>query len=325
MTGMDGGLALIDTNVWKYLTNEALLKRFRAAMSQRRIRGAVSPLIIDELVRIERDAERASQLRVACRRCWTRLLPMGLLDMKQLTDAIRIHRPEWLLAEPDVKRYVYEKVAYLTHGMDGFWQVAKNDPAGYARMLRPNEEIRREQQNTTKLAKAAVGLHFNSTDVTAAMSAPMTVGWPDASHPRLIESWRYQNAHSARIQLSPSLSGPMSDVWLSCYVDLSRIELADWFEFWADQITPIEASHFWLRSAVFHLQATRRVGPGVSGDLAIAGHLADVGTFITLDSSFGQIIERIRLSAPFSVARPIYANQYDELLDVLAGSELARD
>jgi hypothetical protein len=310
-------LVLIDTNVWKHLVDRQTLSVFRGILKTKSERGAVSPLIVDELVRIDEDAERTVQVTEACQSHWRRLLPIGLLDMMQLAEAIRKHRPEWVRPRPDLKLYAHEKGAYLSHAADGFWQVVRRNSAGYARLNASNEAVRSSQQMTTRHAKLSAILPFDSVDLLTSLTAPIKLDWPNTWSSRTVESWRYQSANLVRTLLRPQLSGPMPSLWLGCFIDLNRIQLQDWCSFWADQISPTEASHFWLRAAVFQLQATRKIGPGVAGDLAIAGHLADVQTFVTLDSAFGEIIERIRQVAPFPVAKAIYARQYPNLIELL--------
>ena len=307
-------LVLFDTNVWRHLADRDRAMETRAALKSAVRRGAVSPLNIDELVRTPDDAQLRAMVDVACRRLWVRLMPIGFLDVEQLVNAIRRYRPKWMRRDPDWKSFAYERGAYLTNDRNSFWRAVTEHPREYASANEQSDDVRRLQETSTRDAKNVVP-HFDSTRVGDAMVEPLEVSLPGTTmHGRAIESWRFQCANSVWLRIDPRESGPMGALWFDCFVERSSISPSDWWSFWADDVTPADVSREWLRCATFHLQATRKVGPGVVGDLALVSHLVDVGAFATCDRPLFEIVERIRPVAPFELATVLYGPDLNSLL-----------
>lgn len=310
-------LVLFDTNVWRHLAAHDRAMETRAALKSAGRRGAVSPLNMDELVRTPDDVQLRAMVDVACRRWWVRLMPIGFLDVEQLVSAIRRHRPEWVRRDPDWKRFAYERGAYLTNDHNSYWKAVRQHPREYADSNEQNDEVRRIQEATTREAKKVVP-HFDSSRVGDAMVEPLEVSLPGTTvHGRTIESWRFQCANSVWLRLDPRESGPMGALWFDCFIERSAISPSDWWSFWADAVTPVDVSREWLRCATFHLQATRKVGPGVAGDLALVSHLVDVGAFATCDRPLFEIVEKIRPVAPVKLASVLYGPDLNALLPQL--------
>lgn len=313
---MERNLVLFDTNVWKHLASQKTSDQLRRSLRGLKLRGAISPVVVDELVRTPQFETRDAQLAVACRHWWKRLMPNALLDAEQLIGAVRRHRQDWLRAEPDHRKWTYERAAYLGDSK-GYWAHVRKYPRAHAEANRWNDRVREVQADTTRLAREDAG-PFDSTDVLEAMNAPIRIEAPHTHlHGRVVESWRYQAARTVWALLDPTQSGPMYRMWHECFLDLGRITLADWWDLWIEAVDPADVSRQWLRSAVFHLQATRKVGPGVAGDLALSTHLVDVGTLATFDRPYFEILDRVTRVSPFPVATPLHANNVQDLVYLL--------
>jgi hypothetical protein len=312
------GIVLLDTNVWRPLLDHDAAVGFRRTLKSTGRIGAISPLVFDELVETPVAATRDGLLRLAGRSSWwRRLLPICMLDAQQLVASIRLHRPDWLLPSPDLKKWHYERGAYGTTRHKSFYTNVRDYPEAYAKGSGPNDRIRRLQMETTRMAKK-VGPHFDSTDVASAMTDRIGVDMPGTPmHGWSVESWRFQAANTIWNRFDTRDSGPIPAMLLACFVDRSRITPAGWLDFWANRVCPSDASREWLRCALFHLQATRKVGSGVSGDLGLVGHLVDIDTFVTFDKPFFECLERVRPAAPFPFARVVYAKDLEGLLPQL--------
>ena len=229
---------------------------------------------MDELVMTQKLSLRDGMVRVAARSWWLRLLPIGLLEVQQLVDALKVHRREWLRNPPDLRTFHHELGAYTGNGAGTYWHAVRNRTDGYIEMSETNTEIRAYQHQTTKVARQT-SLPFDTIDLGAAMSARFP-------GPINIESWRIQ---ASRMIPAWVAALPQLRTWFDCFVDQTRIRNDDWLQFWAESVSPAEASRAWLRCAMFHLQASRRPNNGVAGDLAIASYLVDVDFFATKDQT----------------------------------------
>jgi hypothetical protein len=302
-------LVFFDTNVWKFLIDEQACNALRQTLRARRLRGAVSPLVIDEIVRTQRETLRDDQLRAACRGWWRRLMPAGLLDVEQLVGAIRIRRPAWLKAAPDLRTWAWERGAYLD-SPNGFWRTVRRAPAQYAASNIPNEDVRAYQQQITRQARSSVP-GWNQANVEEFMSQMTQVEAPGRAVDGLpIAAWRYQAANLVSTELA---SSAMYRRWFECFIDARAVSEGAWWSFWAGEITPQEVSRHWLRPATFHLQAARKAGSGVAGDLIMTTHLIDVAFFVTFDRPFFEILERVVAAAPFPTAGPVLARSIKDL------------
>lgn len=311
------GTVLFDTNVWRHLASDENAVRAKRVLRELRLQGTISPAVVDELVRTPDSETLRRLMTVACRRWWTRLPPMGSLDAEQLIEAIRRHRPGWLRGQPDVRTWSRERGAYLTNDDTSFWKLVEKKPEQYAGSLGLHREISAAQEKNTRQARKGLP-PFQQTRPAEALAQTLTLSLPGTElHRRPIESWRYQAGISVMGRLDPSQAGPMFRRWVSCFVDLDRVTKIDWWRFWAEDVEPGDVSREWIRSAVFHLQATRRVGSGVAGDLGLVGHLLDVQVFATCDRPLSEILARLRPETPFPFADVVYATNLSGLLEHL--------
>lgn len=289
---------LIDTNVWRYLSDanagSELRRRVRASGS----RILVAPSVLYETLRMSDPILRKRISLLITSASWLRLMPEVYSESQELLTAIRRLRPEWLHPKQDRKKFTKYRYDW-TRKKGGFWDRVRMDAdkaAVAVNILGASSleaarlgvtELRRFGKNNPKFERVPLDL------LLAGFPAP-TPGWRGDK----IEPWRIASCDDTRRAFRDS-SHPYAE-WLSGEIDFDRalFDQHSWGRFWFYDVDRRSLPRFWIRWAFEHLQQFRTTTDGSACDSQLATYLSEADVFVTADKNFVAIGEQCRSFAP---------------------------
>jgi predicted nucleic acid-binding protein len=289
---------LLDTNVWQYLVERDAINELRVATRARGWQVVVAPSVVYELLRHRDPVSRGGLVEAVTRGAWLRLMPEAYSECQDIVNTIRRHRPDWLLATPDLAAYHRQRADWVGRG--GFWGRARRDPAWKSAILETLEAdvFDRARADAERRRSEFAHIPFDKLTLTG-----WTVRGPRGA---TTEPWRIETADVWWTALSGRAQRAYLD-WCEPFLDLRKVcqSRGDWDKLWFEAAEMTEVPREWLRWATRWLQGTRRVTAGTPGDNQLAAYLTEADVLVTGDKAFVDIVDRVRTDAPFMVARPI--------------------
>lgn len=292
---------LLDTNIWRYIADEAAFSDLLKVARDNQVHIQVAPSVLYEaLASGDRDLRRRLVF-VLTDPHWKRLMPEAYTESQELLDEIRRLRPNWIRMDPD--HTLYRRLRFdWTRSKGSCWDRARHEPDLAA------EAIAAHNGDTLIRARTAAKLnrdthrsfHFNMQSIQNARVEPTCPipGW----HGDRIEFWRGTGC-SSTIRALRMRGHPYVD-WLSGEVNIALIlrDAESWTQFWFYDVRPDLMSRFWIRGTFEYLQSFRKITDGSPGDVQLATYLPESDLFLTADKAFVEIAECCRQSAPFHMA-----------------------
>ena len=312
---------LFDTNIWSTLVHENRVEDLFRLVHRGPVRIVAAPSVAYELLRTSNPQLRANLAKAITRKAWLRLPPDAYTECGDLFLAARRYRPEWI-ANHD-HRDVYRLYSdWMGAGPNDFWGRARREPNKVADTLASLEGdvLKRARFQTLEARREVAGeLTFERLD----LSRPILVRHPyvPGYSARSIDLWRVQSELVFRAGLLETPGGPYRD-WLTSYLDLAHIrrDMASWFRFWFDEVSPSDLPIEWIRTTLAWVQRTRKVTPGTPGDNQLASYLHQVEVCVTADGPLAEMVDKIAPFAPVPLARPIAATgrrRIDRVLEII--------
>lgn len=289
---------LLDTNIWRRLVDADAVEQLRLYSRREGVDIVVAPAVAYEILRT-RDAELRERLAKAITLgTWRRLMTEVFYECEDFRHVIRSRRPGWLRAEPDRAQF-----HRLRAGWSGgrFWRQVRANPASEAARLRAleGESVQLARAQATSRRGQMKTLQFDSTPLTDWVGRPelSTPGWDG----RPVEWWRLEGSE---IWWRWLLHETPAREWLEPWLNLGVIatDRTSWNPLWFREISAPELPREWVRSAVHFLQGVRKVTPGTPADAQIAVHMVDVELLLSGDTTFVDILNRVRRDAPVHLA-----------------------
>jgi hypothetical protein len=325
---------ILDTNIWSRVAEADAGARLRAVAYQAGLSIVAVPSVLYELAEMPVAASRARALKLVTESWWKRLMPEAYLEGMELIDALRLHRPGWIVERPELrefKRLEYDwsrknapaKRRERTANKAGTWERFRFAPEkahlqlgqlGGADLEVARSDAKRGRQEMHQQGISGPG-RLN-TVVSSFIDPP--VGWRGDP----VAAWRAEALFAFTFYLLGRNAGPYHD-WISPFVDLAgvRRHRASWTEFWLYDVTEHELSRQWVRWAFRCLSRFRRVSPGTPGDVQLSAYLYDADFVASNDKLFVEFASQCAPYAPKPVAAgvEVKANPtvVDELLHVL--------
>jgi hypothetical protein len=292
---------LLDTNVWRRLSDAEAIEPLRMRAKASKVHILVAPAVVYEMLRTPGPELRARQVKAVTLRSWKRLMTESFEECRDVREAIRRHRPEWLRSRPDLASFYRSRANWA--GARGFWHRARHDTAGEAARLASLEgdEIRLARAQAQARRADLKSLHFDSMVLTGWTGRPIrpVPGWDGTD----VDAWRLDSVQSWSRSLALGRQHPALD-WLGPFVDLRRIaeERRSWNHLWLHEVDVKELPLEWMRWAVSVLQGVRKVTPGTPGDNQLSVYCYEADLLVSADKAFVEIINRVRQDAPAPVA-----------------------
>jgi hypothetical protein len=96
---------ILDTNIWSRVAEADAGARLRAVAYQAGLSVVAVPSVLYELANMPVAASRARALRLVTEPWWKRLMPEAYLEGMEMVDALRLHRPGWMVERPDLREF----------------------------------------------------------------------------------------------------------------------------------------------------------------------------------------------------------------------------
>lgn len=292
------------------------------------------PSALYELAEMPVAASRARALKLVTEPWWKRLMPEAYLESMEVVDALRLHRPGWIVERPDLrefKRLEYDwarkntpaKRRERTANKAGTWERFRFAP--------DNAHAQLEQLGRTDLAVARSDakrgrqeMHDQGIGAPGRLDAVMSsfidppAGWRGDS----VAAWRAEALFAFTYYLFARSGGAYHD-WIAPFVDLDAVrrQRTSWTEFWLYDVTEHELSRQWIRWAFRCLSRFRRVSKGTPGDVQLSAYLYDADYVISNDKLFVELAGECARYAPRRMATAIEVKAQpsvaEHLLEVL--------
>lgn len=274
------------------------------------------PSVLYELAETPVAASRARALKLVTETWWKRVMPEAYVESLELVEAIRLHRPEWIIQNPDLrefKRLEYDwarrnppaKRRERTVNKAGTWERFRFSPEqahsdlgriGGADLAVARADAKRGRQQMHEQAIASPG-RLDKV-VSSFIDAPP--GWQGEP----VAAWRAESLFAFTYYLFARSEGPYFE-WISPFVDLTNVQPTSWTEFWLYDVGERELPRQWMRWAFRYLSRFRRVSSGTPGDVQLSAYLYDADFVVSNDKLFVELVDQASSYAPGRVARGI--------------------
>ena len=296
-------LILLDTNVWRYISDEDAAGALQSAVSKTRHRIAIAPAVLYEALRVTDVVLRRRLVEVMTRPAWYRLMPDAYSESEELRAEIQRLRPEWLRDRPDLEHFKRVRSDWKKL-KGGFWERARNEPGSERDHLllleKGNLDVARDEARLNRETSHANNDLMRGVPLTAVMGrlkAPEK-NWVGDD----IEVWRLAAWSAMATSFKDGCSAHAD--WLAGEVELQSIffDPKGWDEFWFLEVEASRLPRMWLRWAIEFLQSFHKVTDGTPVDAQIASYLTEVDLVISADKRFVEMCRRCQREAPFSLA-----------------------
>lgn len=310
---------LLDTNLWSSL-DDGSLPRLEMLLVELDLQVQVLPSTLLEIVEIPHEDVRkrlVAGLAKGSRR--TRIRTEADLFAEEVVALISRTRPEWLLQIPNPAR----AASLRTFWLKKVWRQALEDSTAMHEYQRGQLPLRKHVVQRQKLNRSELlRTKFDLGDLTQLSGQHEDFG-PDKASVRgnlpgwdgsRRDMWRLNLAQLAWHQLG--VIGPRAGItgedrtmtdWIEPWVDLGKLRSnpESFVHMWLEEARIADVPRNWLNWAVDVVQWTGKVGSGNPADAQHASYLIDTDLFLTADSRFVDILERVRDDAPFPFARTV--------------------
>ena len=306
---------LLDTNIWSAVSRADAGLQLRVAAHSNGLEILAAPSVLYELTRMPDALSRRRALTLITETQWSRLMPDAFLEMEEVVQAIRLHRPEWLRNPAELSEY--ERLKYdwsrrntpakrrlRTPRKAGTWERFRMAPDLAGADLVSAEGGCLEYARTQVKAARQEMIDQNVSEagpLSGCMSKFMLArpGWPDADI--AFDSWRGDAMDSLLIHLQRG-EGAYVD-WLRPFVEFKSITATSWTNFWLTEVSVTEVPRQWVRWAFSHLQRFRSPSAGTPCDAQLSAYLMDAGEFVSADKQMVELASECAQYAPVPLAR----------------------
>jgi len=311
-----GARVLLDTNLWSSL-DDGSLPQLETLFAELDLQVQVLPSTLLEIVEIPYEDVRkrlVAGLARGTRR--TRVRTEADFFAEEVVALISRTRPEWLLQIPNRARVESLRNLWLKK----VWRQALEDSTAmheYQRGKLPMRKdiIRRQKLNRAELLDKKVILG----DLAQLRGEPEDFGSGKASLRGNLPGWDGSRAEVWRVSLAQltwyqlGVIGPRAGItgedrtmtdWIEPWVDLGKLRSnpESFVHMWLEDAHISNVPRNWLNWAVDLVQSTSKVGSGNPADAQHSSYLLECDLFLTADSRFIDILERVRVDSPFPFA-----------------------
>lgn len=337
---------ILDTNIWSRIKDAGAGAELRTIAHRSKLSVIAVPSVLYELAAIPAADSRAKALRLVTEMRWKRLMPEAYLESMELVEALRLHRPEWILKDPDLqvfKRLEYDwartnrpaKRRIRSVNKAGVWERFRFDPDKAKEDLEvlggADLEVAREDafRGRKEMYEQEIANPGPLDTVMSSFLKPRP-GW--LGDP--VAMWRAEALEAFTFYLFGRQEGAYFD-WIAPFVDLVtlRQQRASWTKFWLYEVTEEQLSRQWIRWAMRYLARFRKVSAGTPGDVQLSAYLYDADFIASGDKLFIELVGECARFAPRSVAQgvairaePTVVEQLFYVMPTLCNSQaLAKD
>jgi hypothetical protein len=290
--------ALLDTNIWRYVVDNASQGRLLRLAREGSYDVQIAPAVLYETLRLRDGKLRATLVRLMTNSRFHRLMPEAYSESMEILQEIERVRPDWLRDAPDVQFFNRLKNDW-TRRTGGFWARCARSPESEARFLSDvegemiegarvkaqlarEEMINSEWKRNPPMDKTLAGFHWQIP------------GWRG----EMVEAWRWDSLIGFTYGLGRQ--GNAYRDWIAPIVELDDglLASAPWVEFWLHLSDKRAMPRQWMRWAHSFAQRFRRVTPGSPGDTQLSTYFLDTDVVITADRALLDILEECRPYAP---------------------------
>lgn len=310
---------VLDTNLWSSL-DDGSLPRLEMLLVELDLQVQVLPSTLLEIVEIPHEDVRkrlVAGLAKGSRR--TRVRTEADLFAEEVVALIRRTRPEWLLRMPNHARVGSLRNFWLKK----VWRQALEDSTTMHEFQRGQSPMRKRVVQQQKHSRNELQCtKFDLGDLTRLSGQHEEFGPGKASLRGILpgwdgsrrDMWRLNLAHLAWHELG--VVGPRAGItredrtmtdWIEPWIDLGKLRSnpESFVHMWLEEAHIADVPRNWLNWAVGMVQPTSKVGSGNPADAQHSSYLIDCDLFLTADSRFVDILERVRVDAPFSFAETV--------------------
>lgn len=320
--------ALLDTNVWRYVIDNALQGRLLQLARDGSYNVQIAPAVLYETLRLRDAGLRANLVRLMTSPRFHRLMPEAYSESMEILTEIKRVRPDWLRAAPDLQFFTRLRGDW-TRKAGGFWVRCARSPDGEARFINEMEgELPERARAVVRLARQEMmkspWKRNPPMDKTLAGFHRPVPGWSG----EMVEAWRLESFTSLTWGLARA--GNAYRDWIAPFVELDDglLSSAGWAEFWLHLSNKKALPRQWMRWAHSFAQRFRRVTPGSLCDTQLFTYFLDTDVVITADKALLDILEECRPFAPCQLPKgkliPAGASGVEKLLRLLDGMDWPR-
>lgn len=296
---------LIDSNIWRYLTDAGAIDELRIVARKTKVRVLVAPAVVYEAMRVSDPRLRYRLAQALTLPDWKRLMPEAYSEAEEFKVEVRRLRPAWIRKQPDLASFKRLRHDWASP-RGGFWDRVRHDTQAEATRILGMEgailDVARSQARALREQAESMPREFATTRLCDLMAAPTQQpppGWPDGP----VELWRLDALrHWGRALMNfDSTHREWAEGEVDIPIALSQQE--SWAKFWLQDVGSLPKC--WLRTACEYLQRFSKVSDGAPVDVQLATYLADADVMVSADKLFVRITERCREEAPFAVAKGV--------------------
>lgn len=284
---------LFDTNIWRYLVDADAIEHARQLCRRRKLKVVLPPATAFEIAGTSEPEVRRALIRAICHPEWLRLMPEGYTASLEIVEEVRRCRPQWMLPRADKHRL--DPLFRDWKSKNGFWRRLAEHPDAFAEVLRERDWVTLHGARAQAYGRRQefIGHRLNNSahlDKWLGKLPSPCEGWDGDD----VEAWRIESMSAITYALSPS-RGPFWD-WISCFVDLTRIDLngPDWLRFWLYDCERRRMQLQWLWWAGCFLQGFRKTTDGNPADIQLVQYLRECDVFVTADKGLGWVVGECR-------------------------------
>lgn len=309
---------LLDTNIWSRLADQRQQDSFVQLVRSMDLTVVVPPATLLEILRTPRRAARRARVRLVCRMAWQRLKTEAESEADELVQEIGRLHPEWLLAQPDLRKITDLERFWL----NDIWEAARRENPRILEKAHTEGaaertavlDLQRQQQAEWREEGVLRPLERLQHSIRSLRAVPQpdpvhirraeNIGWEAGT---AIEPWRYkvQVAYWYALAVAPRRAQRTGEDttdadWVGSYVDLDAIRRneREFGRMLLYETVDAQMPRAWLRWAVDFAQHSVRIGEGNPVDGQLAPYLVEADLFATNDRRLARIVEAVRLSSP---------------------------
>lgn len=290
---------LLDTNVWRYLSDANAYVPLLTASHQAGLNIVVAPAAVYESLAIPDPALRKRVMTLMARSRWKRLMPEAFSECEELRSELMRLRPQWIVSEPDLRHWDRLRRDW-TRPKHGFWSRLTEQTDEMANWTRfPYLEQAREQSRGRRQDLIKLKTTKWKVEPFADVS-----GLPGGRTGERVPLWKVEAANASWFHLTQR-GGPYRD-WLSPWLDETRITRSSWNIFWFREVGNEATPRHRIRSRIEWLQGFYTVTTGTPGDSQLSSYLLDADYIVTSDGNFAAAIAECAATLPFKIASPLH-------------------
>ena len=326
---------LLDSNVWSVLGRADQGAAFYQLMGDLDAEVVVAPSVLLEMSRSSNvDASRRERAAIFSGHR-TQLPTEAELACASVVAEIRRLRPNWLLAQPDLREWKRLHRFWTVE----LWREARKDWARFTEVIGqvPIEGLdqiletqRRAKRDMIEQNLPLAPIRFQFKEESPAWLINAMPG-PDL----VVDAWRleamsgYWEAVTEAAQPRNSNGSARTDAdWLECYVDVRSVatQRDDFARFWIADADPQRLKHVWLQRSATRYQLEAKVTGSSPFDAQHVAYLPECDLFLTGDRRLVLTIADLARDAPFAFAkaerlRRVDASIVDEIGECIVAAQ----